>query len=233
MSMRSSPLVAAEPTSGHIVWDWNGTLLQDGSQIMGAVAAAFRSLDLAEVTIPRHQEMFRRPVRLFFNDLAGRELSDAEYVRLYDRFQQHYAEHDLRECVSEDTIQALKVSAMLGFTQSILSMCPHQLLTVQLRDLGLEHYFGRIEGHSGSGPDAKSTHLSAHLSALDGVDPRSVVLIGDTTDDAHAATTVGVKCVLYHSGRSALQSAKRLAGTGCEMTSSLPYAVMLARTTLP
>ncbi len=229
MYMKPSPLVAAQPACRHIIWDWNGTLLQDGAQTMGAVSDAFRTLGIAEVTVPRHQDLFHRPVRDFFDDLAGRRLSDEEHAHLVGMFQRYYADCDLRECVGADTIEALETWASLGFTQSVLSMCPHDELTRSLGDLGLTSYFNRIEGYSGTGPDTKAAHLVAHLAAIEGLDPRSVALIGDTTDDAHAAEAAQIGCILYHSGQSALQSFERVARTGRDIVSSLLEAVALAR----
>src|SRR5262249_42074924 len=62
----------------HIVWDWNGTLFGDSAALIDATIEAFHAAGLPAVTRERYQRHHAQPIPLFYNRLAGRDLSDAE-----------------------------------------------------------------------------------------------------------------------------------------------------------
>ena len=68
------------------------------------------------------------------------------------------------------------------------------------RAYGLTGIFSRVDGlRTEVGGDLKAGHLARHLAEL-GLAAASVVLIGDSLDDADAADSVGARCVLYTGG---------------------------------
>jgi phosphoglycolate phosphatase-like HAD superfamily hydrolase len=106
-------------------------------------------------------------------------------------------------------------------------MFPHPDLIPLVERLGIAAFFDRIDGLSGGSPgDLKAGYLERHLrNLIAGEDPRSVVVIGDTPDDAIAALHVGARPILYDGGSHHRQD---LEATGAPVASSLREAVLLA-----
>lgn len=217
--------MGAAPT--HLVWDWNGTLLDDLQLVVTATNAAFASVGGPTITAEEHRSRFRRPVIAYYADVLGRPVDAEEFSRLDKVFHEAYRT-GLATCrLAADARQAL--GAWTG-TQSLLSMWFHDELVPTVEAYGLTGYFRRVDGLRATiGGDRKAAYLAAHLAAL-GVDGTQVVLIGDSLDDADAARAVGARCVLYAGG---LTDPARLRASGHPVAETLTEAVALAATASP
>jgi len=213
----------------HIVWDWNGTLFDDGDALVLATIDAFAEGGLSEVTWERYQACFTRPISDFYDKLAGRTLTPGEQALLDEHFQHSYARHLATVAVHSDAVSALTAWRATDRTQSLLSMYPHdQLLALpQLRDIA--HFFTRVDGMSVAESPRKEPHLRRHLAAL-GIGARRVLVVGDSVDDMRAARACGMRCVLYHPRERPLVSQTRVRDLAVSVARDLPAAVRLALT---
>ena len=211
----------------HIVWDWNGTLFDDGDALVLATVDAFVTTGLGEVTRETYQAHFTRPISEFYDQLAGRVLTPAEQVLLNEHFQSSYARRMAELAVHPDAVRALTGWREAGRTQSLLSMYPHERLSVLPQVREIAHYFVRVDGTHDDAPAQKEPHLRRHLSAL-GADPRRVLVVGDNLDDVYAARACGVPCVLYRPAERALVSHARVHDLGIPVVADLPAAVRWA-----
>jgi phosphoglycolate phosphatase-like HAD superfamily hydrolase len=87
----------------------------------------------------------------------------------------------------------------LGWSQSLLSMSIHDHLLEIVSSHGITDRFLSVDGIRSNTGGLKAGHLEAHLDSLQ-KEPASVLLIGDTPDDAIAARGVGAGVVLYDGG---------------------------------
>lgn len=206
----------------HLVWDWNGTLLDDLHLVVAATNAALATVGGPVVTAEEHRTQFRRPVPDYYAEVLGRVLDVEEYRRLDKLFHETYRLGLLECALAADAASALR--AWHG-SQSLLSMWFHEELVPTIDRYGLTTLFARVDGlRAGVGGERKAGHLARHLAAF-GVDGRSTVLIGDSIDDAEAAEHVGARCVLYTGG---VTDPDRLRASGWPVADSLSEAVALA-----
>ena len=206
----------------HLVWDWNGTLLNDLTVVVAATNASLAVYGGAPVTAEEHRRDFRRPIIDYYAHVLGRPLNREDFARLDKAFHAAYAD-GLRSC----TLSMGALDALAGWagTQSLLSMWFHEELVPTVTRYGLDRYFARIDGlREVIGGGSKAPHLVAHLSAL-GLDGPDCVLIGDSVDDAEAAASVNARCVLYTGG---FTDPERLRAVGVPVAESLAEAVLLA-----
>ena len=184
---------------GHVVWDWNGTLLDDLPIVVESVNRSIALLGEAPITDDEYRDHYTRPVRLFYQSMFGRELSDREWSRLNEAFHEHYfllaADAGLRPGARE----AMQKVTDCGFGQSLLSMSPQSWLAQIVERLEIEPHFQLVTGLSGPTGGLKAPHLVAHLRRLR-LKGSVVVMIGDTPDDVVAARHVGARPVLFHGG---------------------------------
>jgi phosphoglycolate phosphatase-like HAD superfamily hydrolase len=208
----------------HLVWDWNGTLLDDLALVVAATNVSLASLGGPPITAEDHRRDFRRPISDYYGHVLGRPVSEAEFIELDRAYHGFYRDGLLGAALAADAETAMR--AWPG-TQSLLSMWFHDELVPEVTRRGLLGLFERVDGlrRGVVGGGHKADHLVAHLDAL-GVEPAGAVLIGDSADDAHAADAVGAACVLYGGG---FTHPDRLAETGAPVAATLVEAVALAR----
>ncbi|MGX6605157.1 HAD family hydrolase [Micromonosporaceae bacterium Da 78-11] len=210
-------------TRTHLVWDWNGTLLDDFSLVVSSTNHAFASVGARSVLPDEHRSRFRRPVSEFYAEILERAVDEEEFGRLDRIFHDAYRTGLATMTLAPDAMAAIK--AWPG-SQSLLSMWFHNELIPAVETYGLAGVFTRVDGlRTEVGGDLKAGHLAGHLAAL-GHTGEQVVLIGDSLDDAAAADSVGGKVVLYTGG---FTDPVRLRSSGYPVADTLVEAVALAR----
>jgi phosphoglycolate phosphatase-like HAD superfamily hydrolase len=194
------------PALSHVVWDWNGTLLDDSPICVEATSWACELIAGVTVDQDTYRQNFTRPVRLFYEQLLGRSLADGEWRRIVEVFHSR-SESAVRAAPLRPEAKAvLEWVNKLGITQSLLSMAEHEHLAAQVEQHGLETYFFLVEGtRADFRTESKQLMLPQHLEALARVRgrtvaPDSILVVGDTTDDAEAAAAVGARWVLLADG---------------------------------
>jgi phosphoglycolate phosphatase-like HAD superfamily hydrolase len=207
----------------HLVWDWNGTLLDDLSLVVEATNQAFAAVGGRSVDSDEHRRTFRRPVAEFYADVLERAVDAEEFGRLDRIFHDAYRLGLTTTSLAADAMHALK--SWPG-SQSLLSMWFHSELVPAVETYGLTGVFTRVDGlRTEIGGDLKAGHLARHLGEL-GVPGDRAVLIGDSLDDALAAESVGAAAVLYTGG---FTNPARLRASGRPVADTLVEAVRVAR----
>jgi phosphoglycolate phosphatase-like HAD superfamily hydrolase len=206
----------------HVVWDWNGTLLDDLPLVVAATNASIAEYGVTPITAEEHRRDFIRPIADYYAMLLGRAVDEAEFARLDKTFHTAYADGLASCALASDAMTAL---ASGTGTQSLLSMWFHAELVPAVSRYGLTGYFTRVDGLRASiGGGSKTPCLITHLAEL-GLTGPDCVLIGDSVDDSDAAAAVGARCVLYAGG---FTGTERLRATGRPIARSLSEAVELA-----
>ena len=205
----------------HVVWDWNGTLVDDHLAVVAAVNHALATLRLGPIDSEAFRSHFTRPVQRFYERVAGRPIEPGEWHTLDEAYHDSYSARLERLQLAPDAWTALAAAETAGLTQSLLSMWRHQDLVLLVGRLGIGRFFHRMDGLRAPGGGGKTEHLVAHLAALE-VEPSAAVLVGDALDDLAAARAVGARCILYDGGahhRHALEA------TGVPVVDTLTAAV--------
>ena len=207
----------------HLVWDWNGTLLDDLTLVVSSTNSAFAAVGGRSVDSDEHRRTFRRPVAEFYAEILGRAVDAEEFGRLDRIFHDAYRLGLTTTSLAADAMAAIR--SWPG-SQSLLSMWFHDELVPALETYGLAGLFTRVDGlRTEVGGDLKAGHLARHLDEL-GVRGEEAVLIGDSLDDAAAAGAVGAGVVLYTGG---FTEPARLRASGRPVADTLVDAVVMAR----
>ncbi len=208
----------------HVVWDWNGTLVDDLPIVVESVNAALAAIGEASIDEDDYREHFTRPVDQFYVRLLERPISDEEWSALDRVFHERYLTALDRIPLTGGATDAIDAVEARGWSQSILSMWWEEDLTACVERRGLAERMTLIQGNRDDAGGGKAAHLLRHLTKLD-VDAASVVMIGDSLDDAAAASAVGTACVLYDGGSHHRTHLER---AGVPVTDTLAAAVFVA-----
>lgn len=182
----------------HVIWDWNGTLVDDLSVVVDAVSVSLAAIGLPPITADQYRDHYTRPVRRFYDGLLGRAIEDGEWSTIDTVFHDTYAATLHRVSLTDGAEAAVEMVAASGSTQSILSMWWHDDLVPEVIRHGLDRAMVRIDGNTLDAGETKTRLLQLHLEKLG--DPGTPVMVGDATDDARAAIEVGIAVVLYDGG---------------------------------
>ena len=182
----------------HIIWDWNGTLLDDAWLAVECVNELLHRRNLPTLTMQRYYEMFDFPVTAFYQQL-GFDLQ----AECFDQMAHDY--HALynprwNECsLQPGVIEALEGFAALDLTQSVLSAAVQPMLRAGIDHYKLDNHFTRVLGLYNNKAHGKVVLGRAWMEQLH-YDPHEVLLIGDTTHDAEVADAIDADCLLIAAG---------------------------------
>lgn len=204
----------------HILWDWNGTLLDDARLTWESVSAILQSQGLREISFDTYRETFRMPAVHFYEGL-GLDFSRTSMEEISEQFHSYYEAH-LMECpLHAGVTEALEAVRASGKKQSILSAHPTAQLESAVQKYGLRHYFDHLSGSNSNQGASKAAHGRAWF-AQSGLATNEVLLIGDTDHDAEVAKEIGIQCILISAGH---QTHARLEKTGAPVFFSVSDAV--------
>lgn len=208
----------------HVVWDWNGTLLDDLPVVIEAVNVTIAQLGLGPIDETAYRDHYTRPVRIFYDRIFGRPVTDEEWLRVNTGFHDAYFRLADNAGLAPGAREAMLLLSESGWTQSLLSMSPHDWLAGIVDRLGIDQWLDLVDGLSGPTGGLKAEHLGMHLERLEIPGDRAVV-IGDTPDDVAAAHSVGARPILFHGGSHHLDL---LEAQGAPIAETLLEAARLA-----
>lgn len=188
-----------------IIWDFNGTILDDMQLCRACVNELLRKYGLRELaTDEEYHRVFRFPIEDYYA-AAGFDFSKVPYRVLADEWVAKYeAGAPYLRAVSgvRETLEKLRT---LGCRQIVLSSSERNMLLRDLARLGLTEYFDTVLGLDNVYAGGK-TQMALEWA---GGPLRNAVLIGDTTHDFDTARALQARCVLFtggHNSRAALEA---------------------------
>ncbi|MCH7613825.1 MAG: HAD family hydrolase [Candidatus Marinimicrobia bacterium] len=191
----------------HIIWDWNGTLLNDRWLCVESINKTLQKRKLPTITEDRYLDIFCFPVEDYYKKLGfdfDKEpfaVSGTEFITNYNS---KFHEPDLQEGV----VDLLEFVQSKGLTQSILSAGKHDWVQDWVAYHGLEKYFINVLGINNHYASGKTDIGKAWINEMH-YDPHEVLMIGDTLHDLDVAGEMGVECILIacgHTSRARLEA---------------------------
>lgn len=215
MSVRPPSSAAGAHAFGHVIWDWNGTLLDDTQAGVNAVNGMLRARGLPPLDLPRYRDLFGFPVRDFYRSVGFR-LEQEDWDAMAREFHARFlADTTLRLHV--EAASALGGFAGDGIGQSVLSASEQSILEAMLATFGVAGYFDHVCGVDNLYGHSKLDLGRALLARL-ALPPHRVLMIGDSLHDHEVADALGTRCLLVAQGH---QSYARLARSGAPVLESL------------
>ncbi len=200
----------------HIVWDWNGTLLDDSWLCVEVMNTLLSARNLPLLTLERYRNIFDFPVKSYYEKL-GFDFNKESFEVVGMDFMTGYNLRQ-KECwLHEDAVNCLKCLEKSEYQQSILSAREQNELRQEIMERKISAYFDHIDGlddHFAHGKTDVGIRLLNELN----VEKRKVLFIGDTCHDADVAKELEIDCILVPHGH---HSKERLRKTGWPLVKSL------------
>lgn len=197
-----------------ILWDWNGTLLNDTPVTADIFNILRVECGYAPITVERYREIYRHPIREMYEE-AGIDLSRHTFESLAERWNDIYRTYHSPPTLHDDAVSVLRAFQGRGTRQSILSALPHPILEQSVKDHDISHFFETIHGATdalGHGKIDMGKEVAQNL----GVAGKEITIIGDSTHDAEVAQELGAHCFLVPRGAESASRLRRAGFPICE-----------------
>lgn len=201
-------------TRQHVIWDWNGTLLDDLHACVETINRMLVRRSLPILDASRYQEIFGFPVKDCYLTL-GFNLEREDWDEISREFHAIYAETSASSGLRAGIRDVLDQLRHRGHPMSVLSASEHNLLRRMIHSRGVAHVFHHVYGLTNLYAASK-IELGRELLRELGLPPSNVILIGDTTHDYEVSAAIGCKCILITGGH---QSERKLKQCGCPVVS--------------
>lgn len=182
----------------HIIWDWNGTLLNDVDFCRRIINRILVDNSLPELSLEKYRQIFTFPVQNYY-EAAGLDFSKTSFEVLGKDFIDEYEEKKRSCSLFENVVDVLSLIHKKGIGQSVLSAYLHDNLVNILNHYNLSKYFDNVIGLDNIYAGSK-THLGLTLVEQLNLPKDEILFIGDTLHDAEVAEAMGVNCILIASG---------------------------------
>lgn len=194
-----------EESLTQILWDWNGTILDDVEVCRAILNDMLDRRGLAPVSQERYRAIFTFPIRQYYR-LAGFDFEREAYGALADEYMRIYPQKARRAKLAAGAEQTLRRFREAGIRQTIISACETTLLREQAEQFGVAQYFDGIYGAADCLGGGKEAVARCWLAGSN--DPTPALFVGDTLHDCETARAIGCRPVLVsfgHQGRDRLE----------------------------
>jgi phosphoglycolate phosphatase len=182
----------------HVIWDWNGTLINDAWVCAEIVNTLLEKRNMPLIDLDIYKQTYELPVINFFKRI-GFDFSENKFKELTEEFLAIYETRQFECSLQEGTAEALDFFTSQGLDQSILSAYQQHRLDKAVERFGIIDYFRNIVGRKDSLASGKEGLAKKLIEKLD-CNNNSLLFIGDTTHDLEVAQSLGVDCILVSGG---------------------------------
>lgn len=203
-----------------IIWDWNGTLLNDAAACRRIINIVLARRGLPTISARRYREIFDFPVETYYRQL-GFDFERESFQKVGSEFIERYEKQRHRLRLQPGARNLLRSLHDRGVNQIVLSAYRQATLDSLLKEKGLHSFFTTIAGADDHYARGKVDQGLALLKRLK-LDRRTTLMIGDTIHDHEVATAMGIGCVLMDAGH---QARHRLARCGVPLLDNVQQLI--------
>lgn len=201
----------------HIIWDWNGTLLNDTWLCVEVLNGLLARRGRASISVENYRANFGFPV-IHFYEYLGFDTDVDSFERVSHEFIGDYEARWLKECqLHPEAADVLHAMAASGLTHSVLSAAKKEALEIGIGHFGIRDHFSGLCGTDNIYAKGKMEQGRSWIEGLDWA-PHEVMLIGDTLHDHEVAEAIGTDCILMAHGH---HTPERLEASGRPVAHSL------------
>ena len=184
----------------HIIWDWNGTLLNDVFLCADIMNNLLEKRSLPSITLTKYKEIFTFPVKDYYIK-AGHNFQSESFEKLGEDFITEYEERKKGCDLYPFAEEVLERIHSLNIKQHLLSAYKQNNLEDIIRHFNIEKYFDSIRGLDHIYADGKIELGKMLMNDIskNGTDNKAL-LIGDTIHDFEVAMEINADCLLISNG---------------------------------
>lgn len=201
----------------HIIWDWNGTILNDLDMCINIINELLVKYKMPSVSAEKYRDVFTIPVENYYKAI-GFDFERNSFAEVGKEWMDEYERRKYNDAILHPAVKILLNRIhQNGQSQSILSAYKQNTLEELVDHYNLSVYFDYLFGADDIYAVSKVEQGKMLMDKL-GLKKGESILIGDTIHDYEVAQEIGADCLLTAEGH---QSYERLSSTGCKVVRSL------------
>jgi len=185
-----------------IIWDWNGTLLDDVEYSKNTINIVLKKYGLKTISTEEYRDIFSFPVKDYYRKIGFDfsinpfEIVGADYIDLYNK--------DLNTCkLRNDAVEILKTIQTNNIQQIVISAREKESLIDDMNSYNILEYFTQIKGIEDIYAGSKEYLFEETLKKCQ-LSNDEILLIGDTIHDYEIAQKFGINFLLIKTGHQSL-----------------------------
>lgn len=186
-----------------IIWDWNGTLLDDLDLSLESVNVLLKERNIPTLSIEKYKDIFGFPVVDYYVkagfdfEKEAFEVPAKQYVKLYAA-----GASELK--LFPDVVDTLTFFKENNYRQIVLSAMKDDNLKLMIHNAEISHFFDGIFGIKDNYAREKVSLGKQVVENLK-LNPAECLMIGDTLHDAEVSEQCGFNCILFSGGHVSKQ----------------------------
>ncbi|MGB4984896.1 MAG: HAD hydrolase-like protein [Erysipelotrichaceae bacterium] len=187
----------------YLIWDFNGTILDDVDLCLSILNNQLTKYHLPNVSKDHYLDIFTFPIVDYYlavglnDDIKPFEQLANEFIEQYDQ------RHKKETVVYPQVLELLKKYQKLGFKQIVLSASKQDILVDQLRYFNVDQYFDEILGINDIYAHSK-LELGLNWIKEQNINLDEALMIGDSIHDLEVGLSMGVNVVLVGQGHTSM-----------------------------
>lgn len=182
----------------HIIWDWNGTLVDDVSHCVSSVNPLLQDHGLPTLTPATYKQKFGFPIRDYYSKL-GFDFDKESFESLSHRFHHNYLSQFHLSSLVQGTRDLLLFLKQQGKILSVLSASEQRNLETQALHHDVKDLFHNLYGINNIFAASKLERGRELIRETESTLEKTV-LIGDTDHDLEVGQKLGIHVILIAHG---------------------------------
>ena len=191
-----------------LMWDWNGTLLDDVGAALKSVNTMLARRGVEPIDLPSYHDYIDVPIRKFYENIFDLEKED--FAGILKEYNDEYKVLMSEITLAQGAPEVLRHLRDAGVRQAIVSSSEQNQLRDAVKHFDLGGYFDAVLGAEDFFAGSKLERARQYI-GQNNIDPSGVLVVGDLLQDYEMARDVGADCLLLSSGH---HSAKKLSESG-------------------
>ncbi len=179
-----------------IIWDFNGTVINDVDTSVAAVNDMLKVRNLPPTDKKHYIENLIMPLDKYYSTIG---IHNIDISVLSVEFRKYCLKNENLSEIFYDFPKAIETSKKMGINNILMSSLYEQYLFQETKKYDLDKYFDTIIGMKDTGVGSKTENAKSYI-LKNGYKPSEVLFIGDLLSDADMAKQLGAKCVLVPRG---------------------------------
>jgi len=193
----------------NVIWDWNGTILNDLDICLETLNDMLRNRNIPEITKTKYRSLFRFPVKDFYYEI-GFDFKKESFDKISVDFVTIYNKNSLSLELQPGVLALLQKLNRMGVKQYVLSALEKTALKKLLKFYKISDFFECVAGSDNIYGEGKFRQ-GEKLIAKSNIDPGKSLMVGDTTHDAEIAAKLGLSSALYVGGHNSKERLEKYA----------------------
>jgi len=192
-----------ETSFSHIIWDWNGTLLDDINWCIIVINKMLSKRNIKKLDcVSDYHNVFCFPIIDYYKNIGFNFEKESfeklahEYISLY------HSEKSLENIKLHENVKyVLRTFQEKNKSQIVLSASEKSNLLLQINLFDIKYYFDEILGLSNIYAESK---INIGINYIKQNKIFKAILIGDTEHDYEVAKKLGIECLLIANGHQSM-----------------------------